>query len=193
MPVVVQAPELPQPEEPVRTETAEPVEQTEQQDAVAEEAFTALFARGQGNGSAFAERFMFHNVKAGEEPVREQAQEPLAVVSAPEPPAEFQEPEPVEIETEQRSTTLTAEFAPEEPQHVEEMEAAVETALAQEMEPIAEVEETASETVEAVDAADGEGEPEAQQAPDNDDAQRPSESLEDEMHRLLAQLTTGKR
>lgn len=198
MPVAVQAPEPPQPEEPVRAETEEPVERAEQQDAVAEEAFTALFARGQGNGSAFAERFVFHNAKVGEEPTREQAQEALAVVSAPEPAAEFQEPEPVEIETEQPSTTPTAEAAPEEPQHVEEMEAAVETALAQEMEPTAEVEEAASETVEAVDpvnGVDGEGEPEtaAQQAPDNDDAQRPSESLEDEMHRLLAQLTTGKR
>ena len=141
---------------------------------------------------------MFHNAKAGEEPVREQAQEPLAVVSAPEPAAEFQEPEPVEIETEQPTGTLTAESAPEEPQHVEEMEAAVETALAREMEPIAEFEETTSETVEAVDGVDAveggdEPEPAAQQAPDNDDAQRPSESLEDEMHRLLAQLTTGKR
>ncbi|MCK5746638.1 MAG: flagellar biosynthetic protein FliO [Oricola sp.] len=191
--VAVQESRPPQPGEPVRAEATEPVEREEEQDAVAEEAFTALFARGQGNGSTFAERFMFHTAKAAEEPVTEQAQEPAAAVAPPEPAAAFHEPEPIEIETdEQSSGTLTAEHAPEDQQHAEEMEAAVETALAQEMEPIAEFEETTPETSETVD---GEGDPEtaAQQAPDNDDAERPSDTLEDEMHRLLAQLTTGKR
>ncbi|MAS06444.1 MAG: hypothetical protein CL534_17410 [Ahrensia sp.] len=191
MPVAVEAPEPPQSEMPTQAEETVAAEAA-QTESVQEEAFTALFARGQGNGSTFAERFMFQTPKAAEEPVAVAAQEPVAAISEPEPATDIHEPEPVEIEADAPSAPLAVEPAPEEPQHTQQLEATVETALAQEMALVAEVEEPAPETREM---ADGEVEPEtkAKQAPDNDDAERPGETLEDEMHRLLAQLTTGKR
>jgi len=194
MPVAVQAPEPPQREELVSVETAEPVEQAEQKEVVEQEAFTALFARGQGNGSTFAERFMFQTAKAADEPAAVRAFESVAVESEPVPEPEVHEFEPRQVEADEPSGTVTDEPAAEEPQLAEQLEADVETALAEEMAPAAEVEAEMS-TPETAETVDGEVEPEpnAQQAPDNDDAERPSESLEDEMHRLLAQLTTGNR
>ncbi len=194
MPVAVEAPEPPRPEAPVNAETADPVGQPERKDVVEEEAFTGLFARGQGNGSTFAERFMFQTAKATEEPAIEPAREAVAAEPEPDPQPQAYEPEPEEIEVDEPSGTVTAEPASEEEQRAEQLDAAVETALAQEMEPAAgvEAEETAPETVEAVDG-EAETDTKAKQAPDNDDSERPAESLEDEMHRLLAQLTTGNR
>ena len=183
-PAAVDMPETPQPEEPVMAEAApEQLEPAEQKEVVEEEAFTALFARGQGNGSTFAERFMFQTAKPAEEPVVEPAPEPVAP-----------EPETYEMTAEEPSEPLIEQPVAEEPQVEETAEEVVETAPEEETEAVAEIEtaETAPEPVE-ITGGETEAETKAKQAPDNDDSERPVESLEDEMHRLLAQLTTGNR
>jgi flagellar protein FliO/FliZ len=155
-----------------------------------EEAFSALFARGQGNGSTFAERFMFHASKPAEEtfvypkpetvtpePHSEEALETTNREAAVEEPSAIRMPVVEEAAVEEEGQVEpVVEFAPE-PE--------TEPAPAPEVQP-----EAGPGSVETEQA----DEPAAEKAPDNDDdSDQPGESLEDEMHRLLAQLTSGKR